>query len=102
MTIDEILTHLGNYYEQGIIMPEECIKEIFGCLEELKQLRDKVAIPGTEYIKKLDIDNCSSVRGCDKHYYCYGICSECDKYGISYKEVMNLPVYMMKAGEFSE
>ena len=39
MDIETIKMHLGNYYCEGITMPEECIKELFFCLDELKIFR---------------------------------------------------------------
>lgn len=36
MNINDIETCLSNYYTDGIIMSEDCIKELFNCLEELK------------------------------------------------------------------
>lgn len=40
MSINDIETCLSNYYTDGIIMSEDCIKEVFDCLEELKVFRE--------------------------------------------------------------
>ena len=48
MTINDIETCLGNYYTDGIIMPEDCIKELFDCLEELKIFRELYPDADTE------------------------------------------------------
>lgn len=40
MSIDEIKTHIENYYSNGIIIPEECIEELIDCLDELKIFKE--------------------------------------------------------------
>lgn len=48
MSINDIETCLSNYYTDGIIMPEDCIKELFDCLEELKIFRELYPDTDTE------------------------------------------------------
>lgn len=48
MSVNDIETYLSNYYTDGIIMPEDCIKELYKCLEELKIFRELYPDTDTE------------------------------------------------------
>lgn len=48
MSINDIKTYLSDYYTDGIIMPKDCIKELFDYLEELKIFRELYPDTDTE------------------------------------------------------